>query len=1164
MERTPISSLCGSPWLSFIDRITHLIALGLSVVLFISLPCRGQVFTATVTGVVTDTSGGVIPKAAVVLTNVATNVQRRSTAGEDGRYTFSQVLPGAYTLAVAAAGFERYLRTGVSLGPNQTAELDVRLQIGSTAQSVQVTASTPLLNTQNANQAVNIETQTLEDLPMSVRTPFRIVWANAGVSEAFHGATSATTDQNQDRFGMNGGRTESTAIILDGVPDTTTSQWNALYVSPTLGDVAEVHLVRNSYDAQYGVSGGGVFSIVTKSGSNQLHGGAFEFLQNSALDANSFFNNATGRHIPYFEQNQFGGYLGGPIWKSKHLYFFFSYEGLRQGSPATDIATVPTQAQRNGDFSSTLNTDGTLQTIFNPFTTQPNGAGGFTRTAFQGNVIPPSMFNGVGAKVLALYPLPNLPGSGATLSNNWVATGKNRTVNDHFDGRVDWSHGDWYTTYFRWSAARQDSLGLPLPQWGIGNPNQNDREPRGQAVFGNTFLLSPTFVINALFGYGYWTEIDVPIDTASATQIGMPASQVAEFMGPKYLPQFTLSNYSTLGFGTDAELYHPERTGSLEVNATKQLGAHTVKFGGDAMLSYQNGPGAGGWISAPAFQFDQGLTSGPTVVPGLTTSGNAVASLLLGYGSGGSSPYTAPLAEGHHDFAIYGEDSWHVTNRLSLNPGLRWEVQGPTTDRFNRFSTFELNAPAPISIPGINLQGAMAFNGSGNIRGMWYTNWHDFAPRLGVAYKLTRKLVIRTGYGIFYVPSLGDENPIGYSTNTPWLSTAGGDGIHPGDPISDPFPNGFIPEIGQSQGAATGLGQGITEVPRNRPDGYIENYSVDFQYEISNNTLLELGYAGNQGHKLSFGWGTPLDQLPAQDLSLGTQLQQLVPNPFYGVISPSNGATLTGPTVPYWRLLVPYPQYAGVSLDGSTPGAMSSYNALVARFTKRFSNGLNLIASYQWSKAIDDASETQAWEVGDPGPRNSADWDLERSISAHDMPQALAVTLLYQLPVGRGKAIGSHMNRIANALVGGWEISSLITYQSGYPIGMSAPGNGFGFAYNPPNINNPNSVSISNQTVAEWFNTNAFSKPAPFTIGTAPRRITELRQDGTHNTDFSLEKNFILLERLRFQFRADFLNLMNSPQFSAPNTSVGSSTFGEVTSQANLPRAIQFGLKLSF
>ncbi len=1127
------------------------------------LPGFGQVFTATVTGVVTDPSGGLVSNAAVTVTNTSTNETRSTSTASNGSYTVSQLLPGTYELSAEAPGFKKYVRQGISLNANDTAELNLNLEVGSTSETVEVSAAAPLLDTQTADQSLHIETQTLANLPMSTRTPLHIVWANAGISEAFNGATSNTGDQNQNRFGMNGGRTESTAILVDGVPATTTSQWNGLYESPTLESVQEVQLVRNSYDAQYGRSGGGVFSIVTRGGASQFHGGVFEFLQNSALNANNFFNNRSGAARPFYNRNQFGGYLGGPIWKSKRLFFFGSYEGLRQGSPAAQVSTVPTALQRAGNFSQTYNPNGTLQVIYNPLTTRPNPNGsGYIRDPFPNNIIPAPFLDPVGLKVASLYPLPNQPGNGFTQSNNWFGTGKNTTTNDHYDVRVDWTPTERYSMYFRWSQAWENGIGLSFPAWGIGNSATTSPNPRGTAAWGNTFTVNPTLVVNVLIGHGNWTEQTIPVVHASATQLGMPTDQVAQFHASNIMPAFNLANYSTFGIGNNGQLYHPERTESVQVNATKTWSTHTVKFGGDLELSYQNGPGDGGWLRAPTFNFDQGLTSGPAVLPGTTTSGNAVASLLLGYGSGGSAPHPASLAEAHHDYALYAEDAWRVNGRMTVNYGLRWEIQGPTTDRYDRFSTFLFNAPSPISVPGMNLQGAMSF---ANGHQMWNTDWHNFAPRIGVNYKLTDKLVFRTGFGIFFVPSLGDENPIGFSTNTPWLSTAAGNGITPGNPISNPFPNGFIPIAGKSQGAATGLGQGITAVLSNHPNGYTQNYSADIQYQLSNNMVLELGYSGNQGRKLSLAYqNMNLNQLPPQDLSLGTQLFKSVPNPFYNVIPASAGGTLAGPTVPLWRLLVRYPQYTNVNLDVSTPGGFSSYNALVATFTKRFSNGLNLITSYQWSKAIDDTSEAQSWEVGDQGARDINNWALERSLSAHDIPQSVAITMLYDLPIGRGKAIGSNLNRVVDAFVGGWQVSALMNFQNGIPIPMSAPGNGFGFAYNPPNITSGSAVSISNPTIYEWFNVNAFSKPASFTIGSAPRRITQLRQDGTHNADVSLNKNFKIWEAINLQFRTDFFNLTNTPQFGAPNTFVGSSTFGQVTYQANSPRAIQFGLKLTF
>jgi hypothetical protein len=1108
----------------------------------------------------------VVASAKVELENSGTFEKRTTTSSAEGRYSFSQLLPGTYTLTAEATGFKKFVQQGIDLKGSQTAEVNVSLQVGSATESVEVNASASVLNTQTADQSTRIETNTLASLPINMRTPFAIVWANAGVSEAFD-IRNATGDQNYNRFGMNGGRTESTAILIDGVSSASGSQWNGNYYSPTMESVAEVQLVRNTYDAQYGKSGGGVFAIVTKGGTAQFHGTAFEFLRNSKMDANNFFNNLNGRPLPFYARNQFGGDLGGPIWKSKRLFFFGSYEGLRQGSPSSTTMTVPTALQRQGNFSQTYNTDGSLQMIYDPATLQAVGNGTYTRTPFPGNIVPQNRYDTVGANVMAAFPTPNLTGQGITGVNNWFGSGKGTVTNDHYDLRADWTRTDKHSVYFRWSQARENSTGVSYPALGIMNTNMTYPNPRGHAVFGNTFLISPTLVVNVLLGHGFWTEQDVPVTFASATKLGMPASQVAQFMAPNIMPQFTFSNYSSLGFGTNGQLYHPERTESLQVNATKDIGKHEVKLGYSMELGYMNGPGSGGWLSAPTFNFSQGITS---ATPGIstTTSGNALASLLLGQGSGGSAPYNDSAAQSYRYYGLYVQDAWRLTDRLTLNLGMRWELQQPVTDRFNRYTTFLQNAPAPISVPGMTLRGAMQFVNTGGLgRGAWDYDWHDFAPRVSLAYKVTSKIVFRAGYGMFYVPTLGSGNLSGYSVSTPWITTLNSDAITPGNAISNPFPNGFLSVVGKSQGAATALFQGIDSLPRHHPNGYTENYSADIGYQINPNTLVEVGYSGNGSRKLMLAMGMNLNQLPLKDLGMGSSLLASVPNPFLGVIPAGVTGALSGSTIQAWRLLVRYPQYTGVTLDGSTPGGTASYNALLLKFTKRFSGGLNLIANYQWSKAIDNSSETQAWEEGDPGFRDMNNWSLERSISSHDIPQALAVTLLYELPFGRGKAIGGQMNAVANAVVGGWEVSGLIREQSGIPVRMSsATGNGMNIAFQPPNLTDGSQVSLSNPTVQKWFNTSSslWSVPAMFTVGTAPRRITQLRQNGVHNADIAVLKSFPIREPLKLQFRAEFLNITNTPQFSAPNTTVGSNAFGTVTGTWNTPRQIQFSLMLKF
>ncbi|MEO7143757.1 MAG: TonB-dependent receptor, partial [Bryobacteraceae bacterium] len=595
----------------------------------------------------------------------------------------------------------------------------------------------------------------------------------------------------------------------------------------------------------------------------------------------------------------------------------------------------------------------------------------------------------------------------------------------------------------------------------------------------------------------------------------------------------------------------------------KQLSAHSLKFGFSMEFGYENGPGAGGWVTAPQFSFSQGFTSGPNVVPGLTTSGNALASLLLGTGSGGNGAITAPLAEGHHDYGLYLQDAWRVNRRLTLNVGLRYELQQPSTDRYNRYSSFNSTIPSPLAGPaGLPLKGGLVFLKDTNLgRGAWDTQHTNFSPRVSFAYKLTDKLVARGGYGIFYLPLLGLGTLDGYSLNTNFQTSVGGAGQVPLDVLSNPFPRGLQAPPGSALGLLTDVGAGVPFQQRHSPNGYVENYSFDLQYQIGSSSVLEVGYSGNQGHHLTYNASINVDQLNPQYLSLGNQLNAQVPNPFYGTA----GATgvYTGPTTALWRLLVPYPQFTGVSLQ-APPAANSNFNALIVKFSHRMSHGLTTMVNYQFAKAIDDASETQAWEEHDSGTRDAYNWNLDRSISAHDIPQSLALTLVYDIPVGKGRTFGTNMNKIVEGVAGGWQVASIMNWQTGIPDYMTAPGNGFGFAYQPPNITKGSDIPVQNQSVQEWFNTAAFSKPATYTIGTAPRRITQLRQDGVHSADVSVMKNFMVREPLKLQVRAEFFNISNTPQFAAPNTSVGSNTFGQVTGLWNTPRDIQFGLRLDF
>jgi hypothetical protein len=1119
-----------------------------------------QVFTATITGTVTDPSGNVVANAQVSVQNQATAETRTTSTDASGRYTVSQLQPGSYDVTVSVSGFKKYVKAGVPLQPGQTAEENPALSIGETTQAIQVTANTEALDTQTANKEVTFTTQQMVSLPQIERNPLLFVHSTAGVAAVRQGQAPFMTDQNTNRFALNGGRDESAAILVDGV-SIVSPGWGGAIAVPSQDAVAETQVIRQSYDAQYGKTDGGVVSLVTKSGSNDFHGSAFEFLRNDHLDANSWANNFSGIPRQTFQRNQFGGNIGGPLWKKKKLFFFGGFEAFKQGTPTTLVTSVPTTLQRNGDFSQTFNPDGSLAVIYDPASTTPatDGSGNYTRTAFPGNKIPATRFDPVGLNALQLYPNPTSAGDPVTNANNFAAPGKLVSNYYKLDTRVDWVKSDRYTLFGRLTKGWQED-GIPLYFKNGADSTGGEKDPRFEVVLGQTFIPDPSWVINILVGAGRWHEIDTTASQAAdGTLVGLPEDLVKQLAIDTF-PQFNVSGYAQLGntefTSTVRESYN------LQANASKQLSPHSLKFGFMMEIQPLNSLDE----SSAFFNFDRGLTSGPVASTNSSTSGNALASLLLGTGSSGNAPYNAALALMQRSYAFYAQDTWHVTNRLTVTYGLRYELQTARTERYDRLNHFETQAVNPLSSStGLDLKGGLVFVNSDK-RGWWDTDYVNFAPRLSVAYKITDRLVFRSGYAIFDLPAaattiLGTSD--GFSTNTAWVSTVGGGGIIPAAPVSNPFPQGLNQPIGSSQGLLTDAGQTVNAAQRLHPTPYVQTYSADFQYQVGQNAIVEAGYTGTQGRKLPFGVTRNINQLDPKYLTLGNALNNQVTNPFFNVIT--NGP-LSGETIPYWRTLVPYPQFQSVNLVGDTPGASSSFNALLLKYTQRWANSLTVLATYQWSKAIDNTSETQAWEVGDK-IRDAYDLSLDRSISAHDLPHDFVGNAIWDIPVGKGRRFGSGMNSVANAIVGGWQVATVVRIGSGLPLQFTVP-NGlgaYGFPVLRPDITSMSDLTSGKQTPNQWFNTAAVLNPAPYTIGTAPRWFGAVRTAGNRQADISLNKSWQILERMRFQFRAEAYNITNTPQYGRADTNLGDGGFGRVTSTTNIgPRNIQFGARLDF
>lgn len=1174
-----------------------------------------QAYASSLSGIVTDAQGAIIPGAKLTLTNTGNNQVRNAITGSDGRYLFPQLLPGTYTLQIRANGFKTAVHSGITLLAYRAASLNVQMQVGTLQQTVRVTSHAPLLDTRSANQSTTLTSHMIASLPTAINNPLSLVLTQAGATQGVDGQLNSTLDQNYSAFDLNGGRSMSSEILLDGTSDKAVD-WGGLLVAPPTGTVQEMQIQANTYDAQYGRSGGGVLSIVTKSGTNQFHGDIYEFLQSQALNATTWSNNAfvdvgcsttacDRDKKPVYTLNQFGGDFGGPIWKRKRVYFFVGYDGLRERTPNSfGPVTVPTSAQRNGDFSAAYNPDGTLQVLYNPFSTvpDPNNPGQFLRTPFDaacvgvkypntcsGNVIPSSMVNPVGAKVMALFPQPNITGAAVTNANNYYKTGSGNDVNDHVDARVDWAHNDKHTMFVRWTQRIREDQSPPCFYCNGADESGPYINPGYQAVWSNTFTPSPNWAITALLSSGRWSEDQVNPAQGILTPSSVGLNN-AQYQAP-IVPSFTIDGYAPLGEQFSQRIQKYIRyTDLLQVNANWEKGPHSIEFGGliepDLINNFDEFSGA--------FEFGNGFTSGPIASTSSTTTGNPLASLLLGTASFGQSTSQPAIASAMPYYAIYGQDTWQATPKLTATFGLRYEVQTGATERFNRLAAFDPNVVNPVSSQiGMTVHGGMVFATPSN-RDAWPTDWHDWAPRVGLAYRVTPKLVARSGFGIFFAPASSlytfdyPGEYAGFSGDTVMGNSVGGSGLVPLNLINNPFPNGLTPITGSSAGLLTFLGQSPfqTWLTGPHPTGYKMNWSFDLQYELHPGTVIDVGYLAFGARKLVFG--NPdlnINQLPTRYLSLGTKLDQQVPNPFASVIS---SGPVSGPTLSYYQTLLPYPEFASIQPTRSLPGATANYNALNIQFTHEFSNGLSLISSYQWSKLLDDASEDQGWAVSQDQWRDYYNRDVDYSISTHDVPQNFVTSLVYNLPVGRGRHFGGSMPKLVDALVGGWQVSGIMTFQSGYPIFIGAPGTlgTYGFGRQAYNLVSSSALYYSGfqQTPGRWFNTCtllldgertgcasptepvAWEEPQPFTIGNAPRLLSNLRTGGTRNADLSLAKIFDLTERYRLQFRAEFLNAFNTPTFAGQGapSSVNDPSFGQMLYTGNGPRTIQFALKLAF
>jgi len=1141
----------------------------LMFMLVMPIYCWSQQQTASLAGQVTDTTGAVVPGATVVVSNPARGMRFSAVTDAQGMYLFPQLQPSeGYQIQLTRDGFKEIRQSNVTLEIAQAARINFSMTIGNVTESVEITEAPPQMDTQTASLGQVVGGRIVEGLPLNGRSTFRLIALTPGVSfaQSAYGqfgdvAVNTTWDTN---FSINGGRLQSNEVLIDGVP-ASAGFFNQITTLPVVDETQEFKVESNNLSAQYGRFSGGVINVTTKSGSNEFHGNLYEFLRNSFFDANEWFNKRAGRVTPKFRMNQFGGTLGGPLFVP-HLYnghnrsyFFFSYQGTRRVKGSPNILTVPTVAQKAGDFSAAG-----LNAIYNPYTTNTTTK---QRTQFAGNILPQSMIDPVAKKMLAYYPDPNT-GSAGAIVNNFISNSPVNVNQDVFSGRFDQNVTERYHLFGRYAYSTS-----PLTQ---PNVYGNIASPGTSAVgtttfhnqsfaFDNLYQLSPTLLIDVNYGFARWMQIrqtrSYGFDNAT---LGFPAAFVSSVTIPMFPSVNIGGGYS--GFANQSYLHNGNDSHAILVSITKQMGRHSLSIGADGRLHRINLFNVAN--SAGDFSFALAQTQGP--IASTATGGNAFASFLLGFGSGGSMPIGSGVALQNFYGAVYLQDKFRLSRMLTLNVGLRYDGESPYVDRFDQLNFFDSTVTSPAANATFpSLKGGLSYASvNSNPREVYSASRKRFAPRIGVAFSPSDKLSIRTGFGLVYAPleitnnAVGSSPSLGYASSTTW-NTSGDGGYTPTNVLSNPYPQGLVQPTKNSAGAGTQLGQSLTIWDHTPASPYAMQWNFDVQRQLTNSILADIGYAGSRGVNLTSSFD--LNALDPKYMAMGTALTTQVANPFQPFVKIGS---LANATVAQRQLLLPYPQFLSVVDINKTWGS-SSYHSLQAKLVKRMSSGVSFMASYTWAKLISNVNAQNAG-IGPTnlsGVQNYYNLRAERAVSEQDQPHNLVFNAVAELPVGRGRRYLNSIPRAADYLVGGWKLTGILTEQSGFPLVLSANGVGGGTRPNPvAGVSAKISGDRSNQDrVAAWMNKAAFVAPPAYTFGTVGRTFTGVRGPGVQNVDASLGKE-ATFEKVTMQLRWEVFNVMNTPHFSNPDMGVQNAGFGSISSTIASPpcRDIQVSLKLSF
>jgi hypothetical protein len=1053
--------------------------------------------TAQLTGIVTDTNSAVIAGAQVTLTNLDTGVARKAVTNTEGHYGILFVPPGSYRLHVFLSGFKPVIRDSLRINVDQPVRIDFTLEIGAISENVNINSDGPQLERETSSIGQVIDNKTIVTLPLNGRNYSQLVLLMPG-------ATPNRLSQAADGFSLNGSRTMQNKFLVDGLDNNnyllglTTGSTQAVH--PSVDAIEEFKVESANYSAQYGQAAGGVISVAIKSGTNNFHGSAFEFLRNEKLDANDFFANRAGLERGPLRFNQFGGTLGGPVWRNR-TFFFASFQGTRRHVSRTSVITVPTPEQVRGNFGN-IN-------IYDP----ANVVGG-NRQQFLNNVIPEVRMDPVGRKIAALYPAPNQSG----LVNNYASTVPQTEAADQYDFRGDHNFSERDKLFARFSKHNGEMLlGSICPAPGHCGGNATfpiiEAYDSWSAVGGHTHVFSLQAVNELRLGYSNnksngQSSAERPFFDEFGIR-GVP--QLSSLTG---LPQFAVGNYSALGDSNATPQSREAQVIQVNDSISYLRGRHTMNFGGEywRLSTF----GVTDILTRGSFTFSGQFTSR---TPG-QGNGNPVADLLLGLTSSASIS-TRQVGTFLADYySGFFNDSWKVSPKLTVNLGIRYELQTRYREKDNRQTFFDYR-------PGSPTYGTLVQARDGGHREETFSDLdkNNFAPRVGLAWQLNQKTVVRGGFGIFY-SGLGFHAATNSSLRNPpyFVSTAINSPTTAANSnlkLSDGFPIDALDP-------AHAVTPNLYALPQDFPQGETYQGNINVQRELGDGMVLSVAYVGSGSAKLR-----------------GTN----------NINAPKPGA---GPAPP--RRL--FPSFAGI--ETLSAFAHATYHSLQTKLERRFQSGFSLLSSYTWSHAIDNATDVENVGAGNGPifPQDPFNTNAEKATSGFDIKHRFVTSFVYDLPLARGDGwLGG--SKLARAVFGGFQIGGIFVAQTGQPVNPLVSGN-------PANTGGPvrpnrlgdGRLSRDERSVDRWFDVAAFAEPAPFTYGNSGRNV--LRGPGLVNLDFLIARNFQLRESMRLELRGEFFNLTNTAHFARPNATIGSPQAGTITATAVPNRQVQIGLRLVF